>query len=165
MRFRPALGVRSPPAQRHPRVWSSVVNPLEDLRAKIDAFGWAVRNVSDADPAMCLSYTVGLTARGHPEVVMTGLPAQVGTAFLNIVGGIVVREGGRFAAGEATTELADGPPMPVIAVLDTSGLTAVEALYGQVQALQIVWTDSVGHFPWEPGYANPPGSQPLLGSP
>ena len=140
------------------------MDPVDDLRAKIDAFGWAVRNVSDADPAKCLSYTVGLTAHGHPEAVMTGLPPEVGTAFLNIVGEIVVREGGQFVAGEATSELSDGPAMPVIAVSDTSGLTAVDAIYGDVRAIQIVWTDSRGHLPWEPGYANPPGSQQLLGS-
>lgn len=140
------------------------MDPLDDLRAKIDACGWAVRNVADADAAQCLSYTVGLTAHGHPEAVMTGLPPDVGTAFLNIVGEIVVREGGRFIAGEATTELAEGAAMPVVAVSDTSGLTAVEAIYGDVRAIQIVWTDSGGHLPWESGYGNPPGSQPLLGS-
>ncbi len=140
------------------------MDPLDDLRDKIAAFGWAVRNIADPDPAKCLSYTVGLTAHDHPEVVMTGLPPEVGHAFLNIVGEIVVREGGRFVAGEATTELADGPAMPVLEVLNKTALTAVEAIYGDVPALQIVWTDSGGRLPWEPGYANPLGSQPLLGT-
>jgi hypothetical protein len=140
------------------------VDPIDDLRAKIETFGWAVRNVADSDPAKCVSYTVGLTNHAHPEVVMTGLPPEVGTAFLNIVGEIVVQEGGRFAPGEATTELADGPPMPVLDVQDRSSLTAVSTLYGDVPALQVVWFDSQGRFPWDEGYANPPGSQPLLGS-
>ena len=139
------------------------MDPLDDLRNKIETYGWAVRNVSDADAAKCLSYTVGLSAHAHPEVVMTGLPPEVGTAFLNIVGEIVVREGGRFVAGEATTELSDGPAMPVLGVVDKSDLTAVDALYGDVPALQIVWTDTAGRLPWEFGYANPPGSQRLLG--
>ena len=78
---------------------------------------------------------------------MTGLPPDVGTASLNIVGEIVVREHGQFRAGETTIELADGPPMPVLEVTDTSDLTAVEAIYGDVAALQIVWTDSGGHLP------------------
>lgn len=94
---------------------------------------------------------------------MTGLPPEVGIAFLNIVGEIVVSEGGRFQAGETTAELADGPPMPVIAVTNKSALTAVAELYGDVPALQVVWTDLLGHLPWEPAYANQPGSQPLLG--
>lgn len=136
---------------------------MDELRALIETHGWAVRNVSNADAAKCVSYTVGLTAHGHPEVVMTGLPSDAGTAFLNIVGDIVVHEGGRFTAGEPTTELADGPAMPVIEVTDTSDLTAAEAIYGDVAALQIVWTDSQGHLPWDEGYANAPGSQRLLG--
>jgi hypothetical protein len=81
------------------------VDPLDDLRDKINTFGWAVRDVSDRDAAKCLSYTVGLTAHGHPEVVMTGLPPEIGNAFLNIAGESVVRDGGRFAAGDVTTEL------------------------------------------------------------
>lgn len=130
----------------------------------ITRHGWAVRNVADPDPAKCISYTVGLTAHGHPEVTMTGLPPEVGTAFLNIVGEIVVRENGRFTAGEATSELANGSPMPVLTVLDKSDLTAVAEIYGDVPALQIVWTDSRGSLPWDEDYANPAGSQRLLGS-
>ena len=94
---------------------------------------------------------------------MTGLPPSVGTAFLNIVGDIVVREHGQFRAGEVTRELAEGPPMPVLEIVDKSDLTAVAAIYGDVPALQIVWTDSRGNLPWDSDYANPPGSQQLLG--
>ena len=95
---------------------------------------------------------------------MTGLPPGVGTAFLNIVGEIVVKEAGRFAAGEVTTELADGLAMPVMEVIDKTDLTAMNAIYCDVPVLQIVWTDSAGRLPWEAGCANQPGSQRLLGS-
>ena len=44
------------PHRRH--LGSSFVDPVDDLRTKTDTFGWAVRNVSDADPAQRLSYTV-----------------------------------------------------------------------------------------------------------
>jgi hypothetical protein len=36
------------------------VNPPDDLRTETDTYGWAVRNVSDSDPAKYFSYTVGL---------------------------------------------------------------------------------------------------------
>jgi hypothetical protein len=140
-----------------------VVEPLDELRQLIARHGWAVRHVVDADPARCFSYTVGLTAHLHPEVVMTGLPPQVAHTFLNIAGHLVVREHGHLAAGEETTALAEGRAFPVIAVTDTSGLTAAADLYGDVRAVQVVWTDSRGHLPWDEDYANPPGSQPLLG--
>lgn len=54
--------------------------------------------------------------------------------------------------------------MPVLEVVDARELTAVEAIYGTVVAVQIVWTDSRGLLPWDPGYANPSGSQRLLGT-
>ena len=139
------------------------MDPIEELQELIARHGWAVRHVVDADPARCFSYTVGLTAHLHPEIVMTGLPPQVAHTFLNIAGRVVVREHGHFAAGEHTGALADGREFPVIAVSDTSGLTAVAQLYGDVRAVQVVWADSRGNLPWEPAYANPPGSQPLLG--
>ena len=53
--------------------------------------------------------------------------------------------------------------MPVVSALDKTNLTAVDDIYGDVPALQIVWTDSAGRLPSEAGYANPPGSQPVLG--
>lgn len=140
-----------------------MVEPLDELRELIGRHGWAVRLVVDADPARCVAYTVGLTAHLHPEVVMTGLPPQVAHSFLNIAGDLVVHRHGHLAAGEETTELADGLAFPVIAVTDTSALTAVADLYGDVRAVQVVWTDSRGRLPWDDDYANPPGSQPLLG--
>jgi hypothetical protein len=139
------------------------MDPLDELRALIAEHGWAVHHVVGPDPAQCLSHTVGLTAQLHPEIVMTGLPPEVAHAFLNIAGRIVVREHGHFAAGEEATTLADGRAFPVIAVTDTSRLTAVASLYGDVRAVQVVWTDSRGNRPWDPGWANPRGSQPLLG--
>jgi hypothetical protein len=109
------------------------VDPLDDLRSKIESFGWAVGSVASAEPAECVSYTVGLTSHGHPEGAITGLPSDVGRAFLNIVGEVVVREGGRFTAGEPISELSDGPPLPIIEVDDTSNFTAIGALYGEVK--------------------------------
>lgn len=80
-----------------------------DLISLIDRFGWAVRFVSsgpediDAPP---FGYTVGLTAFGHPEFVMTGLPQEDAHAFLNQFGA-AVRDGRRFQANTLTTEMND----------------------------------------------------------
>jgi hypothetical protein len=123
------------------------MGPIDDLRSMIEVHGWAVRNVSDADPEKCISYTVGLSAHGHPEAVMTGLPPEVGTAFLDIVGEIVVREHGRFAAGEATTKLADGPPMPVLPVADKSDSPPSKRSTAQSQRYRSSGPTPVAAFP------------------
>lgn len=47
--------------------------------------GWAVRHVGEdrASGAAAFSYTVGLTALDHPEVVITGMPFEHAQTFLN----------------------------------------------------------------------------------
>lgn len=137
---------------------------LSELVTMIDEHGWAVRNVVSAEPSECFLYTVGLTRYDHPEAVMTGLPPDAAKAFLNIVGQMA-KEGHRFEVGSETSELSYGPAFPIIRAEDVSGLTAVQQIYGEVRAIQIIWRDSQGNFPWSSAFGNPAGTQPLLGSP
>jgi hypothetical protein len=135
-----------------------------DLLRMIDEFGWAVRNVgAGPEPGeAAFSYTVGLTSFGHPEVVITGMPFKPAQTFLNNIGADV-RDGKRFEAGALNEDLA---PVPVLflSVLRDEGLVAVRQVYGSCSAVQMVWPDSAGRFPWIAGYNNPPDAQPLLGS-
>ena len=138
---------------------------LDDLLRLIEQFGWAVRHVGagTSEGEAAFSYTVGLTAMGHPEVVVTGLPFDVAQVFLNNIGRDVL-EGEQFSAGLLTESLTSpGAPVVFIQAEDVSGLTAVEQVYGRVEALQMVWPDSTGRLPWVEGYRNPPQAQPLLG--
>lgn len=137
---------------------------LADLRRVVDRFGWAVLHgggTSPADPRY--SYTVGLSAWQHPEVVVVGLPFPAGEKYLNLVGE-AVRAGARFGPGVSTTALTD-PDSPVVflTVEDTTRLSVAEQFSGSVDALQLIWPDSTGLLPWQEGHRNPPGAQPLLG--
>jgi hypothetical protein len=135
---------------------------LAVVRSHIAEFGLAIRHVAGDDEHAPFSYTIGLTAIGHPEIVMTGMPFEYAQQFLNLIGRLV-REGGRFQVGMWTEALTDAHPQLLIAVDNTSELTAVEQLYGDVHALQLVWSDSHGNFPWQSGWRNPLSAQPLLG--
>jgi hypothetical protein len=139
---------------------------LGDLRAIIEEHGWAVRLVSPrvGDEGVPFAYTVGLTAMGHPEIVEQGLPSETVHQFLNLVGK-EVKAGRRFDAPSIVRDLTEGNhPVAFIRVEDTSALTAVEQVYGTVEALQLVWSDSSGRLPWEQGFGPGPDQQPLLGT-
>ncbi|WP_347110059.1 DUF4262 domain-containing protein [Paenarthrobacter sp. S56] len=135
---------------------------FNQLLSLIEKNGWAVRHVGAGDePAF--SYTVGLTALKHPEIVMEGLPFEVAQAFLNLMGE-EVKAGRRFSPGSITTDLTEPPaPIAFIAAENVTGLTAVADVYGKIEALQAIWSDSTGRLPWEPSYRNAADVQPLLG--
>ncbi|WP_407651025.1 DUF4262 domain-containing protein [Agromyces marinus] len=140
-----------------------VDRPYQQLLGLITQYGWAIRHVGSAGTAPGFSYTVGLTAMGHPEFVMTGMPFEASQGFLNLLGADV-RDGKRYAAGTVVWDLTEPPaPIAIIAVSETTGLTAIDEVYGRVDALQAIWSDSTGHLPWDEGYRNPPDTQPLLG--
>jgi hypothetical protein len=138
---------------------------LAELRGVIDRFGWAVLHDagdrSSGTPR--LSYTVGLTALGHPELVTVGLPFEAAEKFLNLVGESV-RAADHWEHGTTTDRFTDADsPVVFLRAEDTSRLTAVAEVYGQVDAVQLVWPDSTGKLPWAEGHRNPPHVQPLLG--
>ncbi|NEK95560.1 DUF4262 domain-containing protein [Modestobacter muralis] len=134
-----------------------------DLQRVVDRFGWAVLHGggNPGDPRW--STTVGLTALGHPEVIVLGLPFEAGEKYLNLVGE-AVRGGARFTPGVTTTALTDETSPVVFLQVDDDPRTSVaEQFYGSVEVLQLVWPDSTGKLPWEEGHRNPPSAQPLLG--
>ena len=136
---------------------------LRDLRQVIDRFGWAVLHGGGAPGDPRWSATAGLTALGHPEVIVVGVPFEAGEKYLTLVGE-AVRAGARFEPGSETRALTDADsPVVFLEVQDTARLSVVQALYGSVQAVQLIWPDSTGTLPWEEGHRNPPGAQPLLG--
>jgi hypothetical protein len=137
---------------------------LSELRELISQYGWAVRQVlEDAHAGLApFSYTVGLTAFDHPEIVITGMPFEPARAFLNLAGE-AVRGGYRFRPGTRDGSLTDSGDVAFVDVVETGGLHAVEQVYGEIRALQLIWPDSAGVYPWEPGFRNPPEVQPLWG--
>jgi hypothetical protein len=138
---------------------------LADLLNLIEEHGWSVRNVmaGSTPEDVPFSYTIGLTAYEHPEVIILGMPYESAQEFLNLIGD-EVRRGARYGHGTMTGEFTDDDaPVVFIRAEDTQRLTAVDQVYGRVNALQMVWPDSTGRLPWQDGYRNSPGAQPLLG--
>lgn len=144
----------------------SPAQALADLRDLVARHGWAIRHVlpDETTAQASFSYTVGLTARGWPELITTGLPAAVADTFIrNAID--VQAENGPFRPGDRTDELTESGHVVFITVSDLRGMTAATEIVGAFSALQLVWPDSAGSLPWHPAYRNAPGSQPLLGQP
>lgn len=155
---------------------------LNEVRRRIDEHGWAVQAIG----ACCsvpgcsggradepeFAYTVGLTRYdGHPELIITGV-SQMETAHpLNLLGERI-RNGERFGHGDVVRDIAADRPVRLIAVdprASAEYLLHANALYRcpgrpPVPALQVVWPDCGGRYPWDPG-CHVADLQPLLGTP
>ncbi len=150
------------------RAWSDQQNAWQ--RDTIRRHGWAITAVFGGEEHPPFAYTVGLSGfGGHPELIITGLPPESCGRLLNDYGERV-RAGERLQAGDFVFDAAAGLPLRLIEVTDSlqAEMLDANALYRvpgrrPIPALQVVWSDRSGHFPWEPGYCVPTWIQPLLG--
>jgi hypothetical protein len=139
-------------------------NGEREVLRGIERHGWIVQWIANAEPPF--AYSVGMTPHGLPEVIMFGLRAETLQFFINEVCGRMLYEQVRYRHGDVITELSEGgQPLKVLDVDDTSALGAAHRFYQTVRALQLVYADQEGRFPWDEGYAFPLEEQPLLGRP
>src|SRR5689334_8369154 len=90
------------------------------------------------------------------------MPFEHSQGFLNLIGSLV-REGRTFRPGTTTQDLTESAHVAFVNVTEIDQLTAVDQVYGSINALQMIWPDSRGNMPWQPGYTNGPLAQPFLG--
>lgn len=134
----------------------------------ISEYGWAVLHIPagpDIDEPS-FHYTVGLTARQEPELIVYSLPHEAGHGMLNAVAEQVL--GGH--------KLRDGQPVPGLpleaAEIRTFAATRLHdplglatSRYGHAVAVrQVVFPDEQGRWPWEQS-ADRPWLTPLLFDP
>ena len=122
---------------------------VDDIRC----VGWAVIAVEDDQGRHRHSYTVGLTRyHGHPELIFSG--ADFGTAYQVLDAlATAVAEGRRLEAGQLLGRDDIGLDCVLVRVDDASRLVFAQTLYASgaslVPALQVVWSDAGGRWPWE----------------
>jgi hypothetical protein len=135
------------------------------LRQKVEVFGWAVQAVfavEEGHPEW--AYTIGLHHFGHPEIIVTTLPQRVAHNILNNVGE-QVKQGQRFEVGPLYDKIIEGYGVTFRPVPDVSAgewFNVAHNYWGgySFDALQLVWPDKEGRFPWQAGYSSL--FQPLL---
>jgi hypothetical protein len=136
---------------------------LDELREMMrDHHGWQVLMVEhDRRP---FAYTVGLHNRGLPELLITGLNAHVSNRVLKSIGHMIVADG-TYLAPAMHIDYQDRFLMEVVEVdhPDVHLKYAVRICGQEVRALQLVWADDRGRWPWEAGWGNGQCSQPVFG--
>lgn len=137
---------------------------LEHVREIIRRSRFAVQGVGGTGSHTDMCYSVGLTAQGLPELVVTGIPAADGARLVQTWADNLL-DCSAVLPGET---LETGPYRLMAVAVDHphEHLLVARAIYGDaVRGLQLVAADSRGRWPWDAGYrARQPG-QLLLGTP
>ncbi len=140
---------------------ASTQDYFEVLADKMRKHGWAVQYVED--DRVPFAYTVGLHDCGLPELLVTGVSQQRATRLLNAVAGDAMR-GRTLTPGEQIT-LPTGPSVEIVEVDHPDAHMGWAVAFGgpDVRAMQLVWADGRGRWPWAPGFCDGRTRQPVLG--
>jgi hypothetical protein len=112
---------------------------LDDLHREVARHGWLIVSVPLGPELPEATSTVGLTARGLPELVVLGLPPVVGGALLHEIAGRLVA-GVSLPAGEPVPDLVEGPaPLLEGPVRPLLPLPATDLYGSTVVVRQLVW--------------------------
>ncbi len=139
----------------------------------IDEHGWHVMHVSGDAENPSFTYSTGIFAlTGRPELIVFGLPTEVGNFVVNEYAGRL-REGEGIEAGDFLDGFLEAHPVTFVAVADPGLVKRYATWTGwfyerrPFPLLQLVYPDSrSGAFPWQAGYRDDwRAHQPLLGSP
>ncbi|GJD90632.1 hypothetical protein BHAOGJBA_4174 [Methylobacterium hispanicum] len=99
------------------------------------------------------AHTIGLLDRGMPELLVSGLDRDTGLAVLRKATQDLIDRSGA-VDGDVSDRIADRSVMFRSLPLERAGRFAMEAANrdpAQFHALQVVWPDGDGRFPWAPG--------------
>jgi Domain of unknown function (DUF4262) len=134
---------------------------FDEVRATIRTHGWVVQGVEDDQRPY--AYTIGLHDRGLPELLVTGMPPPRAARLLNSAAQAAV-DGRVFTPG-AHIAVGDGPLVEIVEVAQPDAhMNFAVALGGpDVRALQLVWCDERGRWPWAAGWGHGRRRQPVLG--
>jgi hypothetical protein len=134
---------------------------FDHLRDEIAAHGWVVQYV-DHD-RMPFAYTIGLHNRGLPELIVSGLAAPRAQWLLNTFAKRM-RAGRRPVPGNQVW-LPAGTRVEFVDVArpNVHLVMAVGIEGPAISAIQLVWADGRGRWPWAPGFNDGRQPQAVLG--
>lgn len=123
----------------------------------VQKFGWHVGLFEQTENEPSFAYTVGLwKTYGHPEIISFGLTTKTLHDILNNAGE-KVKEGNILTTEQDNLDVFETVPAQFITVdknriSDYFGYCMWFNDYKDFPALQLVWTDRQGRFPWQPEF-------------
>ena len=139
---------------------ASLDDYFDVLREKMRKDGWAVQYVEDRTP---FAYTIGLHDCGLPELLVTGVSPQRAKRLLNALARDAMR--GRTLTPGEQIMLRSGPLIEIVEVDHPDAHMNWAVAFGgpEIRAMQLVWADGRGRWPWAPGFCDGRTRQPVLG--
>lgn len=137
---------------------------LEHLRGLLELHCWVVQGVQRERQRPPYAYTVGLPRHQRPELVVTGLPYDRAVDLLSRTAEHVLHANAP-RPGEVLSILG-GPTIEIVRVAEPAVHLAVAAAINGpgFSALQLVYADDRGHWPWDADFGGGRGGQPVLGA-
>ena len=114
----------------------------EVVRPVVARVGYAVQ--ATETHGVPLAYTIGLTGWGRPELVITGKSPPDAHDLLQ-----AVLAGEEVPVADRRCDLQQGPALWAFRVVRPERLDVAAALYPELEALQLVWADTFGNWPWQ----------------
>ena len=135
---------------------------VDQLRERLRDRRYLVMSVGGSRDSAEFSYTIGLTAYGLHELIVLGRRHDEAQTLLTVWGDYVldkslVLPGETFGTGPFVLEAVEVEH-------PEEHLVLADSLFGPaVRALQLVWADDRGRWPWDPGHRARRSGQPVLG--
>jgi hypothetical protein len=136
---------------------------LAYVRGVLEDHPWVIIGVEQDGYRPPYSYTVGLSTFGRPELLITGLLRERAAKILTAVTERIIDAetpvpGTRF-------RLPGRRPGEIVRVAEPGiHLEVAAEIFGdQLTALQLVYTDVRGYWPWDKSFRNGRAGQPVLG--
>lgn len=129
------------------------------VRTDIMRYGWHDIGVFPTvdEPGVPFNYTIGLTERGLPELIIFGLPGTAAHQLLRCAIADIERDG-EISDGALTDQVLRDYlcvyrelPRALASVEHMCWADAYYADRQDVRMFQVVWPDRNGRFPWEAG--------------
>lgn len=125
---------------------------LNEIRSR----GWAVIAIEESVHSPAYAFSAGFHhSFAHAEVLVLGLPLATSVAMIDTIAECV-RNGGRFEAGQRSDRVLEGFEVEFVEIDPSNyrtylGFDLWLYRFRRFPALQCVWPDANGLFPWESG--------------